>query len=53
MKDFAVYGLFILAGFLLGGAYSLYKVNKAATVVLGVLGALAVAGGVLQMIGQW
>lgn len=52
MKDFAVFGLFILAGFLAGGAFSLIKVNKIAAGVVGVLCALATAAGVLQLIGQ-
>jgi len=52
VKDFAIYGLFILAGFLAGGAFSLYKVNRIAAGVLAVLAVLAVAGGVLQLVGE-
>lgn len=52
MKDFAVYGLFILAGFLAGGAFTLLKINKIAAGVIAVLCALATAAGVLQLIGE-
>ncbi|MDN5759675.1 MAG: hypothetical protein L0H59_14270 [Tomitella sp.] len=50
MKDFGVFALFILAGFLIGGAFSLIKVNKIGAGIVGVLGAMAAAGGVLQLV---
>ncbi|WP_168226617.1 hypothetical protein [Tomitella fengzijianii] len=52
MKDFAVYGLFILAGFLAGGAFSLLKVSKFGAGILVVLAVLAAVGGVLQLVGE-
>ncbi|GAA4817463.1 hypothetical protein [Tomitella cavernea] len=52
MKDFAIYGLFILAGFLAGGAFSLLKVSRVGAGVVAVLAVLAAAGGVLQLVGE-
>ena len=50
MSDFLVYGLFILAGFFIGGAYSMWKTNKFFFGVLVALAVLATAGGVLRLI---
>ena len=50
MEDFGIYGLFILGGFLLGGAFTLYKSNRLASGILGALGLLAAIGGVLQLV---
>ncbi|MEV2274858.1 hypothetical protein AB0I72_04680 [Nocardiopsis sp. NPDC049922] len=41
--------LLVLGGFLIGGAYSLWKVNRIVAVGLGVCAALAVAAGVLRL----
>ncbi len=48
MNEFWIYLLFILGGFLIGGAFSLWKTNRAGAVILAVLGAMAAAGGILQ-----
>ncbi|WP_198659086.1 hypothetical protein [Nocardiopsis sp. FIRDI 009] len=41
--------LVVLGGFLIGGAYSLWKVNRIVAVALGACAALAVASGVLRL----
>ena len=41
--------LLTLAGFLFGGAYSLWKTTRFMAVVIGVCGVLAVAGAILWM----
>ncbi|MFC9788966.1 hypothetical protein [Rhodococcus sp. NPDC127528] len=50
MSDFLIYGLFLLAGFAIGGAYSLWKVNKFAAGVLVALAIIAAAAGVLRLV---
>lgn len=50
MDEFYIYGLFILGGFMLGGAFTLYKTNKIAAVIVGVLGFLAAVGGIMQLV---
>ncbi|MDG3013522.1 hypothetical protein [Speluncibacter jeojiensis] len=50
MSDFLVYGLFILAGFFIGGAYSMWKNNRFVSGVLLALAVLAAAGGILRVI---
>lgn len=48
-----IYGLFIIAGLFIGGAWSAYKAeNKLGMIVAGAIGIIAVAGGVLWMIGE-
>ncbi len=52
MSDILVYVLFLVAGFALGGAYSIWK-NTGNTFIAGVLAAVAViaaVGGVLQLV---
>lgn len=48
-----IYGLFILAGLFIGGAWSAYKAeNKLGMIVAGAIGALAALGGIFWMIGE-
>lgn len=42
-------GLFALAGFLAGGAYSLWRTARPLAALLGVAAALATAGGVVWL----
>ena len=46
MQALVSIGLVALAGILVGGAYTTWKTNRVAAVVLGVLAALALGGGV-------
>ncbi|MCY9782958.1 hypothetical protein KIK06_03515 [Nocardiopsis sp. EMB25] len=41
--------LIVLGGFLIGGAYSLWKVNRVVAVALGACAVLAVASGALRL----
>ncbi|WP_024793082.1 hypothetical protein [Tomitella biformata] len=50
MDEFWIYGLFIVGGFLLGGAFTTYKSNKLVSGILGALGLLAAVGGILQLV---
>ncbi|MFI6431671.1 hypothetical protein [Rhodococcus oryzae] len=50
MSDALIYVLFIAAGFAIGGAYSMWTVNKFASGVLLALAIIAAAGGVLRLI---
>ena len=45
-KELAVILLLALAGFLIGGVYSLWKTARVAAIVLAVLAAMAVGGAV-------
>ncbi|GAB3590330.1 hypothetical protein GCM10027580_01910 [Corynebacterium faecale] len=48
-----IYGLFIIAGLFIGGAWSAYKAeNKLGMIVAGGIGAIAAVGGILWMIGE-
>jgi hypothetical protein len=49
--DADLWGLFlvVLAGFLVGGAYTLWKTNRVPAVALGGCAALAAASGVLRL----
>lgn len=48
-----IYGLFIVAGLFIGGAWSAYKAeNKLGMIVAGGIGVIAVVGGILWMIGE-
>ncbi|WP_405486713.1 hypothetical protein [Nocardia sp. NBC_00511] len=42
--------LLALAGFLFGGAYSLFKTSRPVAVALGVCGVLAAAGAILYLV---
>ncbi|MFC5289166.1 hypothetical protein ACFPM7_19115 [Actinokineospora guangxiensis] len=46
MQALVSIGLVALAGILVGGAHTTWKTNRVAAVVLGVLAALALGGGV-------
>ncbi|MFE3058898.1 hypothetical protein [Nocardia sp. NPDC059239] len=48
-SDVTVIVLLALAGFLLGGAYSLFKTSRPLAIGLAVCGVLAAAGAVLWM----
>ncbi|SDD95720.1 hypothetical protein [Rhodococcus tukisamuensis] len=48
--DALIYILFLAAGFLGGGAYSLWKVNKFASGVLLAMAVIAAAGGILRLV---
>ncbi len=50
MENFGTYALFIVGGFLLGGAFTLYKTNKLGSGILGALGVMAAIGGILQLV---
>ncbi|WP_170312994.1 hypothetical protein [Prescottella subtropica] len=50
MSTIFMYILFLGAGFALGGAYSMWKVNKLASGVLVALAILAAASGLLRLI---
>ncbi|WP_169335936.1 hypothetical protein [Nocardia tenerifensis] len=50
--DVTVIVLFALAGFLLGGVYSTWKTSRKVSIVLAVLAALAVAGGIAWWVGS-
>lgn len=50
MGTILIYVLFLGAGFAIGGAYSLWKVNKFASGVLLALAILAAAAGILRLI---
>lgn len=48
-----IYGLFIIAGLFIGGAWSAYKAeNKLGMIIAGVIGVIAAVGGVLWTIGE-
>ncbi|NLU82971.1 hypothetical protein [Rhodococcus sp. HNM0569] len=51
MSTLLIYALFVVAGIAAGGAYSMYKVNKIFAGVLAAIAVLAVAGGILRLIG--
>lgn len=48
-KEVVIFGLLLLGGFLVGGAYSMWKTAKIFAIVLLVAAALAVAGAVLRL----
>ncbi|WP_165777701.1 hypothetical protein [Amycolatopsis antarctica] len=50
-KELVGVGLLALAGFLLGGAYSLWKTVKVMAVLLGVAAVIAVGGAVVWLAG--
>ncbi len=50
METVFIYILFLGAGFAIGGAYSLWKINKFASGVLVALAILAAASGILRLI---
>lgn len=51
MSDFLVYGLFLIAGFAIGGVYSMWRNdNKLGAGVLLAVAILAAGGGVLRLI---
>ncbi|MFI1915440.1 hypothetical protein [Nocardia sp. NPDC020380] len=50
MKDLAPVLLLALAGFLFGGAYSMWKTTRPAAIGLGVCGVLAIAGAILWLV---
>ncbi|AIK85536.1 membrane protein [[Brevibacterium] flavum] len=48
-----IYGLFLIAGLFVGGAWSAYKSeNKILMVAAGLIAVLAVAGGILWLLGE-
>ncbi len=48
-----IYGLFIVAGLFIGGAWSAYKAeNKLGMIVAGAIGGVAAIGALLWMIGE-
>lgn len=48
-----VYVMFLLAGLLVGGAWSTYKNGaKTLTIILAIMAAMAAAAGVLWMVGE-
>jgi hypothetical protein len=49
-KEVVVIGLFVLAGFLVGGVYSAWKTAKGLAVVLGVLAVVALGGAITWML---
>ena len=49
-KEIPVIGLFILAGFLVGGVYAAWKTAKVFAVLLGVLAVLAAGGAVAWLL---
>ncbi len=50
MSTVFIYVLFLAAGFAIGGAYAMWKVNKLASGVLVALAVLAAASGILRLI---
>ncbi|GAB4589603.1 hypothetical protein [Nocardia sp. NPDC127526] len=50
-SDVIVVLLLALAGFLLGGAYSLWKSTRPLAIGIGVCGVLALAGAILYLVG--
>lgn len=50
-REVIIVGLLALAGFLIGGVYSLWKTAKILAVVLGICAVLAVGGAVLWLVG--
>ena len=51
--DLSTIFLFILAGLLVGGAWSAYRAgSRVGTIVLGFLAVLALAGAILSLIGE-
>lgn len=51
MQQYLPVILLALAGFLVGGAYAMWKTAKAVAVVIGVAAALSAAGGLLWLWG--
>jgi len=50
MDTVFIYILFLAAGFAIGGAYAMWKVNKLASGVLVALAILVAASGILRLI---